>query len=180
MLIKTARNLLLYFAMLIIALAGCGSDEGGQEERPPEEVQQEISQFSMVRMIDGQMKWKLEAETSTFLEAERVRLGKAELRIFGAKGEEKMIIRGDQGEVNERTHNIKMTGNVVGTSSDGAKLITEELYWRDQTGKIYTLPGVEVTITYEDSVIVGEQLEADPELETATLKYGSGRIKKKE
>ena len=172
--------MLLYFVVLVLAFAGCGGGEEDQEEKPPEEVQQELSQFSLVRMIDGKMKWRLKAKTSTFLESERVRLGEAELRIFGDKGEERMVIRGDQGEVNERTHNIKMTGNVVGTSSDGAQLITEELYWRDQTGKIYTLPGVKVTITHEDSVIVGEQLEADPELETARLKYGSGRIIEKE
>lgn len=180
MLIKTARNSLFSVVILILVFAGCGGGGGDQEEKPPEEVQQELSQFSLVRMIDGQTKWRLKANTSTFLETEQVKLGGVELRIFGAKGEEKMTIRGDQGEVNERTNNIKITGNVVGTSSDGAQLITEELYWRDQTGKIYTLPGVKVTITYEDSVIVGEQLEADPEMETATLKYGTGTIRSEE
>ncbi len=177
MLIKIACNLFFVFVIMALVFAGCGDDGDDQASQPPEEVQQEIRQFSLVRMLNGKTKWKLKADTSTFLDSERVRLGKTELRIFGDKGDEKMIIRGDHGEVNERTHNIKITGNVVGISSDGGQLLTEELYWRDRTGKIYTLPGVEVTITYEDSVIVGEELEADPELETAKLKDVTGTIR---
>ncbi len=178
--IKIACNLFFVFAIMILVFAGCGDDGDDQASQPPDEVQQEIRQFSLVRMLNGKTKWKLKADTSTFLDSERVRLGKTELRIFGDKGDEKMIIRGDHGEVNERTHNIKITGNVVGTSSDGGQLLTEELYWRDRTGKIYTLPGVEVTITYEDSVIVGEELDADPELETAKLKDVTGTIRSEE
>ena len=174
--IKIACNLFFVFVTMTLVFAGCGDDGDNQASQPPDEVQQEIRQFSLVRMLNGKTKWKLKADTSTFLDSERVRLGKTELRIFGDNGGEKMIIRGDHGEVNERTHNIKITGNVVGISSDGGQLLTEELYWRDRTGKIYTLPGVKVTITYEDSVIVGEELDADPELETAKLKDVTGTI----
>ena len=53
-------------------------------------------------------------------------------------------------------------------------MTAEEIYWREGSGKIYTLPGVEVTITYEDSVIVGEELEADPKLESVRLKNITG------
>ena len=178
--IKVACSLFFVFVITVLVFAGCGGNEDDQESQPPKDVQQEISQFSLVRMQDGKTKWKLKADTSTFLDSERVSLRKVDLRIFGNEGEEKTVIRGDQGEVNERTHNIKITGNVVGTSSDGGQLITEELYWRDRTGKLYTLPGVKVTITYEDSVIYGEELEADPELETAKLKDVTGTIRSNE
>ena len=57
---------------------------------------------------------------------------------------------------------------------------TEEIHWRDATGKLYTLPGVKATIIYEDSVIVGDELEADPNLETAKLKNMTGVTRSEE
>jgi LPS export ABC transporter protein LptC len=109
-----------------------------------------------------------------------VRVGTVELLIFGDNEGEVMTILGDEGEVNQRTNNIKITGNVEGVHSDGGNLTTEEIYWNDRKGKLYTLPGIMVTITYEDSVIVGEELEADPELETATLKNATGVTRSEE
>ena len=60
------------------------------------------------------------------------------------------------------------------------KSATEELYWRDRTGEIYTKPGVKVTITHEDSVVVGEQLLADPEMETVRLRKATGTTRVEE
>jgi len=172
--LKTARDLFFILVIVSLIFAGCGDDSDYQTERPPEEVDQELNQFSMVRMLEGRTKWKLNADAATFLESDRVKIEKVELLIFGDKGDETMTIHGEQGEVNQRTKNIKIMGNVIGIASDGSRLNTEELYWRDRAEKLYTLPGVKVTITYEDSVIVGEELEASPELETAELKNVTG------
>lgn len=164
----------LVFILVILIFAGCGDDSGRQASQPPGEVEQELSQFSLVRTRRGQTKWKLTADTATFLESDLVRIRKVELLIFGDKDGETLTIHGDEGEVNQRTDDIKIMGNVEGVSSDGGRLAAEEIYWRDGTGKIYTLPGIEVTITYEDSVIVGEELKADPELEIVELKNITG------
>ena len=176
----TARNLVLISVVVNLLLAGCGDDSDRQATRPPAEVEQELSQFSLVRMLKGQTKWKLNADAATFLESERVKIEKVELLVFGDKEEEMLTIHGERGEVNQRTNDIKIMGNVEGVFSDGGRLTAEEIYWREGTGKIYTLPGVKVTITYEDSIIVGEELEADPELETATLKNITGTTRAEE
>lgn len=165
-----------FFIALIMALLliSCSNDSDKQVVQPPEEVEQELRQFSLMQSREGHTKWHLEADTATYLELNRVAIDKVKLVIFGDKDNETMTIHSDKGEVNEQTYNVKMTGNVEGVSSDGGRLNTEELYWRDRTGKIYTLPGVKVTITHEDSVIVGEQLLADPKLETVRLKKMTG------
>ena len=166
----------IFYLILIITLllVSCEDDDSDQVSQPPDGVEQKLSKFSLVRMLEGRTKWKLSAEVATFLELDRVRIEDVELLIFGDKDGETLTIYGDQGEINQRTNDIKITGNVKGVSSDNGVLNTEEIYWRDRAGKIYTLPGIKVTITYEDSVIVGEELEADPELETARLRNMTG------
>ena len=175
----TIRNL-SFILVIAIFFAGCGSDGDREVAPPPEDVEQELTQFKLVRMLKGKTKWKLNAETATFLESDMVRVGTVELLIFGDNEGEVMTILGDEGEVNQRTNDIKITGNVKGVHSDGGSLTTEEIYWSDRKGKLYTLPGIVVTINYEDSVIVGEELEADPELETATLKNTTGVTRSEE
>jgi len=170
----------VFLVIAILLLAGCGGDNDRQVSQPPDEVEQEISQFSLVAARGGQTKWRLSSDTATLLEADRVRVTKVRLLIFGDKDGETLTIHGDRGEVNQRTNDIKIMGNVEGISSDGGRLTTEEIYWREGTGKIYTLPGIKVTITYEDSVIVGEELKADPELETLELKSITGITRAKE
>jgi LPS export ABC transporter protein LptC len=160
----------------------CGEDKVHQAVEPPEDVEQELSEFSLVRMIEGRTKWTLKSDSATFLESNIVRIGKAELVIFGEKEGEKTTVYADQGEVNQRTYDIKMKGNVKAVYSDGSNLTTDELYWQDRANRMYTLPGVKVTINYEDSVIVGEELEADPGLEVASLKkvIGITRVEEEE
>ena len=169
-----ARNSLFILLIAALAFSGCGDDIDRQTSQPPSGVEQEISRFSLVRSQGGRVKWKLDAEATTLLDSDRVRLRGVKLVIFGDKDGGTLTIHGDQGEVNERTNDIKVMGKVEGVSSDGGRLTTEEIHWRDATGRIYTSPGVEVTIIYEDSTIVGEGLEARPELETAILRNVKG------
>jgi len=172
MALATARSFFIIFIVLL--LAGCGDDDKDQASQPPSGVEQEISQFSMSRSQDGRVRWKMNADATTLMESDQVRVKGVKLVIFGDKEGETLTLHSDQGEVNERTYDIRLIGNVEGISSDGGRLNTEEIYWRDITERIYTLPGIKVTLTFEDSVIVGEELEANPELETWSLKRMTG------
>lgn len=170
----TVRNLLLFFMFVVLLFAGCGGNSDEGVSQPPAGVEQAVRQFSLTHSRDGRMKWTLNADSATFLESDRIALQKVKLLIYGDKDGETATINGDNGELNERTYDVKIMGNVEGISSDGGRLNTEELYWRDRTGKIYTESGVKVTITNEDSVVVGERLLADPELETVKLRSMTG------
>ena len=172
--LKTAYSPFFVFVMVVLLVAGCGGDSDEGVSQPPAGVEQAVRQFSLTHSRDGRMKWTLNADSATFLESDRIALQKVKLLIYGDKDGETATIHGDSGELNERTYDVKIMGNVVGVSSDGGRLNTEELYWRDRTGKIYTESGVKVTITNEDSVVVGERLLADPKLETVKLRSMTG------
>jgi LPS export ABC transporter protein LptC len=165
-----------FFSLVIVALlfTGCGDDSGEQVAQPPEDVEQELSQFSLMQSREGRTKWTLTADSATFLETNWIALEGVKLLLFGDKDDETMTIHGDKGKVNEGTYDLTITGNVEGVSSDGGRLNAEEIHWRDRTGKIYTSPGVKVTITYKDSVMFGEQLLADPRLETVRMRKFTG------
>ncbi len=181
--LKTAYRSSLILVMVVLLFVGCGGDSDEGVSQPPEDVEQAIRQFSLMQSRAGRAKWKLTADSATFLESDRVAIEGVELLIYGDEDGETMTIYGDSGTVNERTYDFTITGNVRGISSDGDRLNTEELHWRDRTGKIYTSPGVEVTITHKDSVIVGEELIASPRFETVRLRKMTGittRMEEKE
>jgi LPS export ABC transporter protein LptC len=175
-----AFNWFFILVFSVLLLTGCGDDSDPQTPKPSEEVEQEFNQFSLVQAREGKVKWKLNANTATFLESDQIKIEGVELRIFGDEEGEVLTIHGDYGEVDQRSDDIKIMGKVEGVSSDGGRLTADEVYWSDRNSKIYTLPGVKVTISYEDSVIVGEELEADPELESASMKDITGITKKED
>jgi LPS export ABC transporter protein LptC len=173
-LLYIVKHLILILLISIQLMNGCDGEGEKQGSQPPADVKQEVTQFSLVQMRNGQTRWKLNTDLATFLESNRIKLNKTELLLLGAKDNETLTIRSLHGEVDQRTKDIKMEGNVGGTYSSGGQFFAQEAYWSESRGKIYTLPGVKVKMIYKDSVIYGEELEADPKLETANLKNVEG------
>jgi len=159
---------------MIFIINGCGNDREKQTSGPPAEVEQELSRFSLTQTRNGKARWKLNADIAKFLESDKVILNRTELLFFGENGRETLTIQGQQGEIDQRTNDIKIAGNVEGTYSGGGQFFAQEVYWSESRGKIYSLPGVKVKMVYENSVVTGEELEADPNSETARLKNVEG------
>jgi len=193
-------NRLFIFVIGALLFAGCGNSGDQQASQTTDEVKQKVSQFSLTQARGGNAKWKLDARTASFLEYDRVRIEGVDLLVYGDKGKETaqafekslskrgqegsalLKIHGERGEVNLETNDVKIMGKVEGVLSDGGRLTTEQIYWRNAEWKLYTPPGVKVTIIYKDSTIVGEELEAYSRLETVKLKNVTGitRVEEKE
>lgn len=167
----------IIFVVAVLLLAGCGGNGDRQTASPPSGVEQELKQFSLARSQKGQIKWKLDSKAAVFLDINQVKIEDVKLVIFGNKSDETVRIHSDRGVVNRGTNDVMLTGNVVGTFSGGGRLTTDEIYWRESEKKIYTMPGKRVTIYYKDSIIIGEELDARPELETVALKNVKGVTK---
>lgn len=162
------------FIICVLFINGCETDKENQDNQPPAEIRQKISQFSLTQTKNGKIRWILNSNLATFLESNEINLGEAKLIIFGNKEEDTLNITGSHGEVNQRTKDIKLWGNVVGVLSDGTQFYTQEVYWSESRGKIYTLPNTKVKMIYKDSIVNGEELSIDPEMETADLKNVQG------
>jgi LPS export ABC transporter protein LptC len=162
---------LLIFIIIVPIFAGCEKNDESQNTLPPAGVEQEIGGLSLTRSQKGNPKWSLSAKSANVMESGQIKIGDVRLRIFGdSKNKGDVDIRSDSGEVSQATYNVRMTGNVKGTLSDGGYLTTSELYWSENDKRIYTMPGVKATIVYKDSKIIGEELDARPQLETVELK----------
>lgn len=65
-------------------------------------------------------------------------------------------------------------GNVVATGHDDRTLYTEQLFWNQKTGRIYS--NVESTVVQGDDVFVGEGFESDEKFEHWTFRNYTGRL----
>lgn len=165
----TLRNCLVIIAIIASLIIGCGKDNENQDSSPPVGVEQEIGKLSFTRSQKGEIRWKLDAESANIMESGQIKIKDVSLRIFDDKSKKTVDLHSDKGEVNQSTYDVKMIGNVKGTLSDGGYMTADEAYWSEGEKKIYTLPGVKVTIVYKDSIIYGEQLDARPLTKTVEI-----------
>ena len=162
--------IILIFVIVISLLTGCEKNNETQNTPPPAGVEQEIGNLSLTRAQKGNPRWKLNAKSAKVMDSGQIKIEDARLMIFGDNKGRDVDIHSDSGEVSQSTYNVRMTGNVKGTLSDGGYLTTNEIYWSESEKQIYTMPGVKVTIVYKDSKVTGEELDARPQLETVELK----------
>ena len=163
-------NIILIPVIIIFFLAGCEKSDDSQANPPPTGVEQEIGSLSLTRSQKGHPRWKLNAKSASVMESGQIKIRDVRLMIFSDNKGKDVDIHSDNGEVNQATYDVKMTGNVKGTLSDGGYITANEIYWSEDEKRIYTMPGVKVTIVYKDSIVKGEELDARPNLETVELK----------
>jgi len=156
----------LFFLSVILFSSGCGREENQVDTSTGENVVQEIRDFSTQHTKGGEQRWTLVASVAYYYESHQTIVENPDITIF-QDGNIAMTVTGDEGEVNQNNNNLKVIGNVKCVSTDGT-IYTNELHWKDKEGKIEA-PG-KVKIVRGDSVMFGEEMEADPELESVTLK----------
>jgi len=84
------------------------------------------------------------------------------VRFFDREGKQTSILTSDEGSVDEVTNNLEAKKNVVVTSSDKSKMITEQLFWDDKRQLIYTPEYVQITTVKEK--MQGHGFESDQSL----------------
>lgn len=84
------------------------------------------------------------------------------VRFFDREGRQTSILTSDEGTVDEVTNNLEARNNVVVTSSDKSKMITEQLFWDNQRQLIHTPDFVQITTVKEK--MQGHGFESDQSL----------------
>ena len=98
---------------------------------------------------------------------------KIEIDFYDSEENHTSLLTAEFGEINERTKNLKATGNVVVVSDSGETLYTEELFWNNKEQKI--ISKVDVMITTGTDTLYGIGFESDMGLDNWTIKEPKGR-----
>jgi LPS export ABC transporter protein LptC len=84
------------------------------------------------------------------------------VRFFDREGKQTSVLTSDEGNVDEVTNNLEARKNVIVTSNDSSKMITEQLFWDNQRQLIYTPNYVQITTVKEK--MQGHGFESDQSL----------------
>lgn len=169
---------ILIFCGICLILISCGEDEDSSVKQT-EKVTQEIISFTSNHTQAGYLKWSLKAKKAIFFETHEILITEPSVKIYESQeslqdgtdlpednSPKFMTVTGDEGEVDDRTKDMKIFGNVKGVNDSGT-LYTNELFWKDKEGLIYA-PG-KVRIVRGDSVMLGRNMTADPSLNVVDM-----------
>ena len=119
----------------------------------------------------GNVRWKLVADQAEIFEGE----GRTGLRrpvVDIRQPSRSWRVRGDEGDVMQRTKDIEVRNNVVLVSDDGLRLETSVLRWQAGAQRLWT--NAPVRITRDGTTIEGSGLVVNLAKETAEV---AGRVR---
>jgi LPS export ABC transporter protein LptC len=159
-----------------------------------EKIKPSISSVTIGQNIPTQESWNA---TITFTDSGRVTgiLRAGHIAMFSDKrltlldsnivvdfydeyGQHTSSLTARQGKVNDITNDFEAHQNVVVISDSGTTLRTEDLYWNNQTQKIFTPAYVEITSPKEQ--LQGHGFESDKSLKHYTIYKVTGQAKTNE
>jgi LPS export ABC transporter protein LptC len=118
----------------------------------------------------GKVRWRLVAEQAEIFEVEG-RTGLKSPVVDIREATRSWRVRGDEGDVHQKTKDLEVRRNVVLESDDGLRLETSVLRWEARAQRLWT--DAPVTIIRDGSVIRGNGLDVHMEQERAAVR---GRV----
>ena len=163
---KRSRILIL---LAVLIAAGCQSERAGNGEGSSVVPDQEIDGFALTQTRDGEKLWVLSADHAlVFEDAGRVEMTRFRVDFFNDRGDVRSVLTARNGLLMRRTSDMEAFGNVVVTSEDETRLLTERLTWNERTGKIESDRFVRVVQGRDEFTGIG--LEADPDLKNIRVR----------
>jgi len=161
----------LFILISLLCLSGCG--KGGskisrvsEKKSAPEQV---IESFALTQTSEGEKEWELQADRAEIYEKEGKTIFQKLKVKFYDQGRITSTLSAREGEIHSSSGDMKVKGDVVVISSDDkTTLRTESLRWDRKRKKIVT----DDLVRQEkgDTVITGQGLESDPDLEKVVIK----------
>ncbi len=177
------KKFLTFMAVCTVAFSGCSSQVPvkAQSERPD----QWLEKFTITETSSGIPVWILNSATAQVYNKKKIAtLENIRIQFMNAKnikkttGSESLLLAkknqtqaarmsSPNGEVALDTHDLSAWGGVEVETEDGTKLYAERLQYSTSKQMIHTDSAVK--IVRKDSVLIGEGLEATPDLETVKI-----------
>ncbi|SDM85082.1 LPS export ABC transporter protein LptC [Dendrosporobacter quercicolus] len=172
----------LLIACLAVA-AGLGLYYFLQDEAPPVQQPEPVqttsnivySGNSIVEEQDGKRLWELSAGTIEIdPAANQARMNDLK-GVFYQDNGGKLEIVALQAVYDHKSRDITMNGQIKATTTDGAAFTAGKARWSGADRRFYGSGGI--MMTRDDTVIVGDQMESDVDMNKVTV-TGNARIRK--
>lgn len=130
---------------------------------------------SIVEEKDGKRLWELKAETIEIdVNTKNAQLKNLEGTFYQDNGGT-IEIKAPEAVLDSKTRDITMSSQVQATSSDGAVFTANEARWSGQERKVYGSGNV--VFTKDDTVLTGDTIESDTNLEKVKVSGNAKVIK---
>jgi len=156
--------------LLPAVLAGCsGSPRMSQVPVEGELPDQEVSDFEATETDQGAVQWKMYARSAATYRARNTVVARG-LRIdfFDEQGERASTLTAREGEMNDMSHDMTARGEVVIQTTEGTRMTTDQLQFRNKVQRIVTDSFVRVD--RQGDVLTGWGFESDPQLKDFQFK----------
>ncbi len=140
------------------------------QERPPVEVSGPALLFEGNRLVEkknGKVLWELEATNITVEKATGQVVLLDVQAVFYRDDGTKLNVVAKTGQFDSKTKNLQLTGEVVATSTDGAKLTADAAAWQ-QKEELITAKG-KARLEKPDVVATADEMQTDRGLEKIRL-----------
>ena len=170
-----ARHRLPSFAVVLawavlIGIPACGeSPRMSSVPAAGELPDQEVSDFEATETDLGAVQWKMYARSAATYRARNTVLARG-LRIdfFDEKGERASTLTSREGEMNDLSHDMTARGDVVIQTTEGTRMTTDQLQFRNKQQRIQTESFVRVD--RRGALLTGWGFESDPQLKDFQFK----------
>jgi len=157
--------------VIFFVLSACGKEksETGKVADRTSFPEQAIENFTLTHTSQGEKQWELEADRAEIYEREGKTIVQRLKIKFYDRGKITSILTASEGELYSQSSDMEVRGNVVVTSEqEKATLRTESLKWDSKRDKIVTDDWVRQE--RNNTIVTGQGLESDPELEKVIIK----------
>jgi len=155
---------------LLSGVLGCGSSPRMSSVPDTGELpDQEVSDFQATETDQGAPQWKMYARSAATYRARNLVIARG-LRIdfFDDKGARSSTLTSREGEMNDMTHDMTARGDVVIQTTEGTRMTTDQLQFRNKIQRIQTDSFVRVD--RRGDVLTGYGFESDPQLKDFQFK----------
>ena len=152
---------------------GCGAE---RQETADDTILALIETFSMNRFSGEEKRWTLKGELAEIHEKNRIVVHQPQLTLY-EEGEAVCVVTGDMGDLDEKSGDMKIHGNVRAVSDDG-EMFSDQLLWNEEDGTLVSPEDVE--LRRGDSTVWAKSMESDPNLSKVKLLDATFQLRAKD
>jgi LPS export ABC transporter protein LptC len=147
-----------------LPMIGCEKSRSiGPTSSNAELPDQEVSDFVLTETDEGHLQWKMFARSAATYSARNIVVAQGvRVDFFDEAGKQSSELTANEGEIHEQTRDMVARGNVVLQTTEGTRMSTQKLEFKNKLQKIVSDEFVRVERGGDE--LTGYGFESDPDL----------------